>query len=72
MHSLGEPQLGAPVQIGEIDRDAVGFDLREEGLLELAERTLDLALALGIAGLTRGDLRAVMGREADRWRVQHE
>ncbi len=51
VHTLGEPHLRAPVQIGEIDRDAVGFDLGQERLLELAERSLDLALAFGVAGL---------------------
>ena len=72
MNALVEPHVCPPVQIVEIDWDAVGFDLGQERLLQRPERSLDLALAFGVAGLTRRDLRRVMRGEADRRRVQFE
>src|SRR5690625_753719 len=72
MDPLSKPDLGSPVQISEIDRDALGFDLGQERLLQLTKRTLDLALAFRVPSSTRNDLHPVMSPERDRWGVQLE
>src|SRR4051812_49788362 len=72
MHPGLQPAFGAPVQLGEIGRDAVELDLGQERLLQLTERTLDLAFAFRVPRLARRDLGGVMGGEADRRREQHE
>ncbi len=72
MHVRVQPHRGAPVELIERSRYAVGFELRQQGGLELTERPLDLALALRVTGLARGDLGSVMRRERDRRRMQHE
>ena len=64
--------FGAVVQLGEIGRDAVEFDLGQERLLELTKRPLDFAFAFGITGCTRRDRRRMMRSEPNRRRMQHE
>ena len=56
MHPLVEPEPGPPVQLVEIGGDAVEFDLGQERLLQLTERSLDLAFAFRVTGLTGLDL----------------
>ncbi len=43
----GQPHLGAPVQLGDVDR-RIEIDLGQEPGLEIAERPLDLAFAGGV------------------------
>ncbi len=72
VHALVEPDLRSGVELVAVGGDAVELDLGQERLVQLTEGTLDLALALGVTGLARRDLDAVVGGELDRRRVQLE
>ncbi len=72
MHPFGQPQPAAIVQLSDGGGRAEGVELGQEAFLEVPERALGLPLALGVAGLARLDLDAVVAGEVDRGRVQPE
>ena len=72
MHTLLEPRRSPAVELIDRGGDAVDLDLWGNRLLQLTERPLDLALALGVTGLARRDLHSVVSGELDRRRMQPE
>ena len=72
MNTAVEPGLGSTVELVDVGGDAVELDLGQERLSQLPERPLDLPFALRVAGLTGGDLHAVMSSERHRGGVQLE
>ncbi len=72
MHPVRKPDNGSPIQLGEVERHTVGFDLGQERLLQRPERPLHLAFAFRVTGPTRRDPRPVMSSETDRRWVQLE
>ena len=70
--TVGDPAGGAIVEFVDAVGHAGHDEFLEERLLQITKRTLDLAFAFRVAGLTRLDLHTVMAGELECRRVQKE